>query len=65
MSANQVTGLHTRLEGSRKYLFGNMLVYGTTNASKIVYVATAPCNLHSCLSSPTASCWSPKFSDEN
>ncbi|POY76528.1 hypothetical protein BMF94_0369 [Rhodotorula taiwanensis] len=38
MSANQVTGLHTRLEGSRKYLFGNMLVYGTTNASKIVGV---------------------------
>lgn len=36
MSANQVTGLHTRLEGSRKYLFGNMLVYGTANNSKIM-----------------------------
>ncbi|GAA5977053.1 hypothetical protein JCM10908_004838 [Rhodotorula pacifica] len=38
MSANQVTGLHTRLEGSRKYLFGNMLVYGTANNSKIIGV---------------------------
>lgn len=39
MSANQVTGLHTRLEGSRKYLFGNMLVYGTANNSKIMSVS--------------------------
>ncbi|GAA6063164.1 hypothetical protein JCM10212_005009 [Sporobolomyces blumeae] len=38
MSANQITGLHTRLEGSRKYLFGNMGVYGTANNSIIVGV---------------------------
>ncbi|GAA6038060.1 hypothetical protein JCM8097_007524 [Rhodosporidiobolus ruineniae] len=35
MSANQVTGLHTRLEGSRKYLFGSMGVYGKANDSLI------------------------------
>lgn len=39
MSANQITGLHTRLEASRKFLFGNMLVYGTANNSKIMCVA--------------------------
>ncbi|BGP56708.1 hypothetical protein JCM8202_005816 [Rhodotorula sphaerocarpa] len=38
MSANQITGLHTRLEASRKFLFGNMLVYGTANNSKIIGV---------------------------
>ncbi|GJN92685.1 hypothetical protein Rhopal_005720-T1 [Rhodotorula paludigena] len=35
-SLPSITGLHTRLEASRKYLFGNMLVYGESNASKII-----------------------------
>jgi len=35
MSANLITGLFTRLEASRKYLFGVASVYGTTNDSII------------------------------
>ncbi|GAA5963327.1 hypothetical protein JCM3765_006984 [Sporobolomyces pararoseus] len=35
MSSNLITGLHTRLEASRKFLFGNMGVYGTANDSLI------------------------------
>lgn len=38
MSSNLVTGFHTRLEASRKYLFGSMGVYGKANDSKIVGV---------------------------
>merc|ERR1712093_108705 len=38
MSANQCTGFHTRLEASRKYLFGSLSVYGVANASKIIGV---------------------------
>ncbi|GAA5934493.1 translation elongation factor EF1B gamma [Sporobolomyces koalae] len=38
MSSNLITGLHTRLEASRKFLFGNMAVYGTANDSLIVGV---------------------------
>ncbi|TNY17256.1 elongation factor 1-gamma 1 [Rhodotorula diobovata] len=38
MSANQCTGFHTRLEASRKYLFGSLNVYGVANASKIIGV---------------------------
>ncbi|KAH9459508.1 hypothetical protein MJO29_010587 [Puccinia striiformis f. sp. tritici] len=35
MSANLIGGFHSRLEASRKYLFGSAGVYGKTNASKI------------------------------
>ena len=35
MSSNLLTGLHTRLEGSRKFLFGNACVYGVDNDSAI------------------------------
>jgi len=35
MSSNLITGFHSRLEGSRKYLFGNAGVYGKNNDSKI------------------------------
>lgn len=35
MSANLIGGLHSRLEASRKYLFGSSGVYGKANASKI------------------------------
>lgn len=35
MSANLIGGFHSRLEGSRKYLFGSAGVYGKANASKI------------------------------
>lgn len=35
MSSNLITGFHTRLEGSRKFLFGNALVYGKANDSII------------------------------
>ncbi|KAI5479407.1 elongation factor 1-gamma [Pseudohyphozyma bogoriensis] len=35
MSSNLITGFHTRLEGSRKYLFGSAGVYGTSNNSQI------------------------------
>ncbi|GAA5913134.1 uncharacterized protein JCM6883_006535 [Sporobolomyces salmoneus] len=35
MSSNLITGLHTRLEASRKFLFGNNCVYGTNNDSII------------------------------
>jgi len=35
MSSNLITGFHSRLEGSRKYIFGNAGVYGTNNDSKI------------------------------
>ncbi|KAH8919654.1 eEF1-gamma domain-containing protein [Atractiella rhizophila] len=35
MSANLIGGLHTRLEASRKYLFGSAGVYGENNNSKI------------------------------
>jgi len=35
MSSNLITGFHTRLEGSRKFLFGNALVYGKANDSTI------------------------------
>ncbi|GEM10078.1 elongation factor 1-gamma [Rhodotorula toruloides] len=38
MSANQCTGFHTRLEASRKYLFGSLNVYGTSGNSKIIGV---------------------------
>merc|ERR1712093_570331 len=38
MSANQCTGFHTRLEASRRYLFGSLNVYGVANASKIIGV---------------------------
>lgn len=34
MNSNLITGFHTRLEGSRKYLFGNACVYGEDNADK-------------------------------
>lgn len=33
MSANQIGGFFTRLEASRKYIFGCMSVYGQTNDS--------------------------------
>lgn len=36
MSSNLITGLHTRLEASRKYIFGNMLVYGVKNDNAYV-----------------------------
>jgi len=35
MSANLIGGFHSRLEASRKYLFGSAGVYGKANASKI------------------------------
>jgi len=35
MSSNQITGFFTRLEASRKYLFGAASVYGVTNDSVI------------------------------
>jgi len=35
MSSNLIGGFHTRLEGSRKYLFGSACVYGEKNNSKI------------------------------
>ncbi|GAA5822272.1 hypothetical protein JCM11251_006285 [Rhodosporidiobolus azoricus] len=35
MSSNLITGFHTRLEASRKYLFGSMGVYGKANDSLI------------------------------
>ncbi|GAA95135.1 hypothetical protein E5Q_01790 [Mixia osmundae IAM 14324] len=35
MSANLIGGFHNRLEGSRKYLFGNASVYGENNKSAI------------------------------
>lgn len=35
MSANLIGGFHSRLEGSRKYLFGSAAVYGESNNSKI------------------------------
>ncbi|SDA01512.1 BZ3500_MvSof-1268-A1-R1_Chr10-1g02740 [Microbotryum saponariae] len=38
MSSNLITGFHSRLEGSRKYVFGSTGVYGTNNNSKIVGV---------------------------
>ena len=38
MSSNLVTGFHSRLEGSRKYVFGSAGVYGTNNNNKIVGV---------------------------
>lgn len=38
MSSNLITGFHTRLEGSRKYVFGSTGVYGTNNNNKIVGV---------------------------
>ncbi|BGP33640.1 hypothetical protein JCM10296v2_005444 [Rhodotorula toruloides] len=38
MSANQCTGFHTRLEASRKFLFGSLNVYGTSGNSKIIGV---------------------------
>ncbi|GAA5883956.1 hypothetical protein JCM16303_004724 [Sporobolomyces ruberrimus] len=38
MSSNLITGFHTRLEASRKFLFGNMGVYGTANNSTITGV---------------------------
>lgn len=34
MNSNLIGGFHTRLEGSRKYLFGNACVYGEDNADK-------------------------------
>lgn len=34
MNSNLIGGFHTRLEGSRKYLFGNACVYGENGASK-------------------------------
>lgn len=34
MNSNLITGFHTRLEGSRKYLFGSACVYGEDNADK-------------------------------
>ncbi|GAA6054633.1 hypothetical protein JCM3770_002914 [Rhodotorula araucariae] len=36
MSSNLITGFHTRLEASRKYLFGSAGVYGKANDSAIV-----------------------------
>ncbi|BGP49835.1 hypothetical protein JCM10450v2_005740 [Rhodotorula kratochvilovae] len=36
MTSNLATGFHTRLEASRKYLFGSLNVYGVTNASKLI-----------------------------
>ncbi|GAA6019331.1 hypothetical protein JCM10207_001263 [Rhodosporidiobolus poonsookiae] len=38
MSSNLCTGLHSRLEASRKYLFGSLNVYGENNNSKIAGV---------------------------
>ncbi|GAA5921041.1 hypothetical protein JCM1841_005071 [Sporobolomyces salmonicolor] len=38
MSSNLITGFHTRLEASRKYLFGSMGVYGKANDSLITGV---------------------------
>lgn len=38
MSSNLVTGFHSRLEGSRKYIFGSAGVYGENNNNKIVGV---------------------------
>ncbi|GAA5978411.1 hypothetical protein JCM11641_004681 [Rhodosporidiobolus odoratus] len=38
MSSNLITGFHTRLEGSRKYIFGSMGVYGKANDSLITGV---------------------------
>ncbi|ORY83493.1 hypothetical protein BCR35DRAFT_265140, partial [Leucosporidium creatinivorum] len=38
MSSNLITGFHSRLEGSRKYVFGSTGVYGENNNSKIVGV---------------------------
>ncbi|KAM0754534.1 EF1G-domain-containing protein [Meredithblackwellia eburnea MCA 4105] len=35
MSANLIGGFHSRLEASRKYLFGSNAVYGVSNDSKI------------------------------
>lgn len=35
MSANLIGGFHSRLEGSRKYLFGSAAVYGEENKSVI------------------------------
>jgi len=35
MSSNLIGGFHTRLEASRKYLFGSACVYGTNNNSRI------------------------------
>ncbi|GAA5916880.1 hypothetical protein JCM6882_007443 [Rhodosporidiobolus microsporus] len=35
MSSNLITGFHTRLEASRKFLFGSMGVYGKANDSLI------------------------------
>jgi len=35
MSSNLITGFHSRLEGSRKFLFGNAGVYGKNNDSAI------------------------------
>lgn len=34
MNSNLITGFHTRLEGSRKYLFGSACVYGENGADK-------------------------------
>lgn len=34
MNSNLIGGFHTRLEGSRKYLFGNACVYGENGAAK-------------------------------
>lgn len=34
MNSNLITGFHTRLEASRKYLFGSACVYGEDNADK-------------------------------
>ncbi|KAM0790017.1 hypothetical protein ACM66B_005346 [Microbotryomycetes sp. NB124-2] len=38
MSSNLITGFHSRLEGSRKYIFGSSGVYGTNNNNKIAGV---------------------------
>ena len=38
MSSNQIGGLFNRLEASRKYLFGSVGVFGTTNNSIITGV---------------------------
>ncbi|KAK4045885.1 hypothetical protein OIO90_006669, partial [Microbotryomycetes sp. JL221] len=38
MSSNLITGFHSRLEASRKYVFGSNGVYGTNNNNKIAGV---------------------------
>lgn len=38
MSSNLITGFHSRLEGSRKYVFGSAGVYGKNNDNAIMGV---------------------------